>query len=73
MGEIEYVPLQEKSAVNYQTCAQQGLWYDAVMALSKLMDEQPTDMQLRTHRAALADAVGLELVSMFDRTVQMYE
>ena len=73
MGEIEYVPLQNQSVEDYVTCAQQGMWYDAVMALSKLLDEQPTDIQLRSHRAALADAVGLELVSKFDRTVQMYE
>jgi len=73
MGEIEYVPPQERPVDDYVTCAQQGMWYDAVMALSKLLDEQPTDMQLRAHRAALADAVGLEMVSRFDRTVQVYE
>jgi len=73
MGEIEYVPPQEQPVDDYVTCAQQGMWYDAVMALSKLLDEQPTDMQLRAHRAALADAVGLEMVSRFDRTVQVYE
>jgi hypothetical protein len=39
--------------------AEEGLWYDALDAVSVLIDSAPRDKALRTQRAALLGQVGL--------------
>jgi len=43
--------------------AQAGLWYDAVMAVSQLIDDAPQDHRLRRQRAALLAQVGLSSIA----------
>ena len=43
--------------------AQAGLWYDAVMAVSQLIDNAPQDHKLRRQRAALLAQVGLASIA----------
>ncbi len=47
--------------------AKAGLWYDAIEAISKLIDAAPEDNTLRVHRAALLEQAGLEKVAADDR------
>jgi hypothetical protein len=72
-GEIEFVPPSDQSVNGYLEYAQRGLWYDAVMALSELLDARPTDAMLRSHRASLAEAVGLTVVATYDRNAETFE
>ena len=53
----------------YQFAAD-GLWYDAVMAISQLIETAPADSALRKHRADLLDQVDLPEVGNFDLTIQ---
>jgi Domain of Unknown Function (DUF928) len=53
----------------YQFAAD-GLWYDAVMAISELIDTTPADLALRKQRADLLDQVDLPEVGNFDLTFQ---
>ena len=53
----------------YQFAAD-GLWYDAVMAISQLIETAPADQALRKHRADLLDQVDLLEVGSFDLTIQ---
>ena len=46
--------------------AEAGLWYDAIMAVSQLIDAAPQDHALRRQRAALLGQVGLSGVAMAD-------
>ena len=46
--------------------AQAGLWYDAVMALSSMIDAAPQNHALRQQRAALLKQVGLAHVASAD-------
>jgi hypothetical protein len=46
--------------------AEAGIWYDAVMAISDLIQADPTDTELRRQRAALLEQVGLPEVGMYD-------
>jgi hypothetical protein len=50
--------------------AADGLWYDAVMTISELIETTPTDPALRKHRADLLDQVDLSEVGSFDLTMQ---
>jgi hypothetical protein len=50
--------------------AADGLWYDAVMVISEMIDTTPADLTLRKHRADLLDQVDLSEVGNFDLTVQ---
>ena len=50
--------------------ASDGLWYDAVMAISEMIDKAPADLALRKHRADLLDQVDLLEVGSFDLTIQ---
>jgi hypothetical protein len=47
--------------------AQAGLWYDAVMAVSQLIDEAPQDSRWRRQRAALLAQVGLVNIAEAER------
>ena len=50
--------------------AADGLWYDAVMTISELIESAPADPALRKHRAELLDQVDLSEVGNFDLTMQ---
>lgn len=48
--------------------AEAGLWYDAIGALSRLIERNPADTELRNWRAALLDQIGLQTVAAQDRS-----
>lgn len=48
--------------------ASHGLWYDALAAISELIERSPDDSRLRAHRAALLEQVGLSEVATHDRS-----
>ena len=50
--------------------AAEGLWYDAVMVISELIESAPADMALRKQRVELLDQVDLPEVGNFDLTIQ---
>jgi hypothetical protein len=50
--------------------AAEGLWYDAVMAISELIEAAPADLALRKQRVDLLDQVDLPEVGNFDLTRQ---
>ena len=50
--------------------AADGLWYDAVMTISELIESSPADPALRKQRADLLDQVDLSEVGNFDLTMQ---
>jgi hypothetical protein len=69
-GAIEYAPGLEvviDPDQDYHAYAQQGLWYDAVAALSDRLNTDPSDDILQLHRAALLEAVGLGHVAGYGR------
>lgn len=47
--------------------AEAGLWYDAIDALSRLIERIPGDAELRARRAALLEQVGLRAAAAHDR------
>lgn len=47
--------------------AEAGLWYDALDAISRLVERYPNDAELRAQRAALLDQVGLSAAAASDR------
>lgn len=47
--------------------AEAGLWYDALDAISKLIDASPNNTSIREQRASLLVQVGLEEVAEFER------
>jgi hypothetical protein len=49
--------------------AEAGLWYDAIEAISKLIDASPADLALRQQRAALLEQAGLTEVARYDITL----
>jgi hypothetical protein len=50
--------------------AADGLWYDAVMAISELIESSPADMNLRKQRVDLLDQADLREIGSFDLTIQ---
>lgn len=46
--------------------AEAGIWYDAIMAISELIQSNPASMELRQQRASLLEQAGLEEVAMSD-------
>ncbi len=49
-----------------QVYAEAGLWYDAIMAISELIEADPTNAELRQQRAALLEQVTLPGVAAHD-------
>jgi hypothetical protein len=43
--------------------AEAGLWYDALAAMSELIESAPDDAGLRRQRAALLNQIGLPLLA----------
>ncbi len=62
--QMKLVQAGEASAA--RVYAETGIWYDAVMALSEMIDAAPNDPRLRRQRAALMQQVGLPDVAEFD-------
>jgi hypothetical protein len=50
--------------------AEAGYWYDAVEAVSQLIEAAPDDASLRQLRAALSEQVGLQAAADYDRTAE---
>jgi hypothetical protein len=48
-----------------QIYAEAGVWYDAIDALSRMIDKSPNDSALRSQRAALLAQVGLRNAAAF--------
>jgi len=46
--------------------AESGIWYDAVMAVSNLIDDAPGNPVFHRQRAALLEQVGLSAVAQYD-------
>ncbi len=46
--------------------AQEGMWYDALDSISKMIDASPTNMDLRKQRASFLDQVGLNEVAQYE-------
>lgn len=74
-GGVERIPLPEAIRTQLDQTeaervphlyAEAGLWYDALAALSNLIDATPADVGLRQQRAALLKQVGLETVAAYD-------
>ena len=42
------------------------MWYDALMAVSSLIDEEPGNPVFHKRRAALLEQVGLSAVAQYD-------
>lgn len=47
--------------------AAEGIWYDAIAALSESIEERPMEGVLRAQRAALFDRAGLKEAAAYDR------
>lgn len=61
--------LKETPAANRPALyASEGIWYDAVEELSRLISAEPNNRSLRDQRAALLEQVGLKEAAAFDRT-----
>jgi hypothetical protein len=76
MGTIERV---ERADINlaaapttdaFYRFAADGLWYDAVMVISEMIETAPADLALRKQRVELLDQVDLPEVGIFDLTSQ---
>ncbi|MFO1190892.1 MAG: DUF928 domain-containing protein [Rhodoferax sp.] len=50
--------------------AEAGLWYDALMALGRLLERQPQDAELRALRANLLEQIGLPAAAAHDRATK---
>lgn len=50
--------------------AEAGLWYDAIAALSRLIERNPADSVLRAQRAALLEQIGLPQAAAYDRAAR---
>jgi hypothetical protein len=47
--------------------AAEGLWYDAIAALSELIDTRPQDTTLRQQRNTMLEQEGLTEAAAYDR------
>jgi hypothetical protein len=47
--------------------AAEGIWYDAIAALSESIDERPMEGALRTQRATLLERAGLKQAAAYER------
>jgi hypothetical protein len=60
--------LKETTAANRPALyASEGIWYDAVEELSRLISAEPSNRSLREQRAVLLEQVGLKEAAAFDR------
>ncbi len=67
LPEAVRVKLSQASRLNIPYIyAESGMWYDAIMTLSELIEANPNDMNLRKERAALIEQVGLSKVAQYE-------
>ena len=72
VGAIERVeradinPAAAPTTESFYRFAADGLWYDAVMVISELIETAPADLALRKHRVELLNQVDLPEVGNFD-------
>ncbi len=59
-------PADQASGAAVARYAEAGLWYDAVQAISDLIDASPGDALLRRQRASLMEQAGLPEVAEYD-------
>lgn len=57
---------QARGADALRMYAEAGIWYDALAAISELIDGAPTDRNLRQQRASLLTQVGLPEMAAYD-------
>ena len=75
---IEREKLEQPLATNLSNAeaptryAEAGIWYDAVMAISDLIESNPADTELRQQRASLLEQAGLAEVAMNDLKVRAH-
>ncbi len=69
-SEVESILTAVTNAEAPDRYAGAGLWYDAVMAISDLIDAAPEDLDLRSQRAGLLEQVGLSEVGAYDLSLQ---
>ena len=50
--------------------AEAGLWYDAIASLSRQIERNPADAELRSLRAALLEQIGLPAAAAADRSTR---
>ena len=76
-GEIERTEVSEALRIRIEQAdqnsvpflyAEQGLWYDALASISKLVEAAPQDKVRRKQRASLLQQVGLVEVAQYDLT-----
>ena len=63
------LPLKGSAGGQVTDLAKAGLWYDAVMAISRQIDAAPTDRKLHRERAGLFDQVQLTAAAAYDKNL----
>jgi hypothetical protein len=58
--------LQEASSSVPNIYAEEGFWYDALEAISKMIDASPNNVELRKQRSSLLEQVGLTEAADFE-------
>ena len=48
--------------------AKEGVWYDAIDSLTRMIDKSPNDTSLKQQRTALLEQVGLQAVANYTKT-----
>ncbi|MGH7208714.1 MAG: DUF928 domain-containing protein, partial [Nitrospiraceae bacterium] len=79
-GTIEHSALPEAAALRLSKAdkseapliyAETGLWYDAVAAITDLIDAAPKDEVLRAQRASLLQQVGLTEIVEYEQRLKL--
>jgi len=66
-SELRRQPVQANTIAAARLYAINGLWYDAMAALSELIDTRPQDTAVRQQRAAVLEQEGLTAAAAYDR------
>jgi hypothetical protein len=66
-NELRRQRIQENTMTSARLYATAGLWYDAIAALSELINTKPQDPTLRQQRAAVLEQEGLTAAAAYDR------
>lgn len=56
------------AAQRYSVLAAEGIWYDAIDEVSRMVDVGAASSEARRHRATLLQQVGLEEIAAYDRS-----
>jgi len=66
-NELRKQLVQANKITSARLYATAGLWYDAIAALSELIDTRPQDTTLRQQRATVLEQEGLTAAAAYDR------